>query len=151
MKIGIGADHRGYGTKTRIVKYLQKKGYEVVDYGTLSDDSVDYPDFAINVAENVAQGKVDIGILLCYSGQGMVMAANKVRGIRAAFCIDAEYAKFARAHNDANVLVMPAGFIKYGKKMRDIIDTFLNTGFEGGRHLRRVEKIKKYEGTTHCI
>ncbi|MGB7055158.1 MAG: RpiB/LacA/LacB family sugar-phosphate isomerase, partial [bacterium] len=95
--------------------------------------------------------KVDFGILLCYSGQGMVMAANKVRGIRAAFCINDEYARFARAHNDANVLVMPAGFVKFGKKMRSIIDTFLTTEFEGGRHLRRIEKIRKYESSTHRV
>jgi ribose 5-phosphate isomerase B len=149
MKIGIGADHRGYQTKARIVAYLQKNGHDVVDYGTRSEDSVDYPDIAISVAEEIARGRLDFGILLCYSGQGMVMAANKVRGIRAAFCINEEYARFARAHNDANVLVMPAGFIKFGKKMKSVIDTFLHTGFEGGRHLRRVDKIKKYESSSH--
>ena len=151
MKIGIGADHRGNSTKTRIAAYLRKQGHDVVDYGALSDNSVDYPDFAISVAENVARDKVDFGILLCYSGQGMVMAANKVRGIRAAFCINDEYARFARAHNDANVLVMPAGFVRFGKKMRSIIETFLTTEFEGGRHLRRIEKIKKYESSTRRI
>lgn len=149
MKIAIGADHRGYRTKSRIIDYLTDQKHEVLDYGTLSENSVDYPDFAINVAEKVAQRKAKFGILLCYSGQGMVMAANKVRGVRAAFCVNEDYARFARAHNDANVLVMPAGFIKFGKKMRGIIDTFLNTKFEGGRHLRRVRKIKKYEGSTH--
>lgn len=151
MKLAIGADHRGYRTKSLITNYLRDQGHEVLDYGTLSEDSVDYPDFAINVAERVARGKARFGILLCYSGQGMVMAANKVRGIRAAFCVSSEYARFARAHNDANVLVMPAGFIKFGRKMKGIIDTFLNTRFEGGRHLRRVKKIKKYEGSTHRI
>lgn len=149
MKIAIGADHRGYRTKSRIIDYLTEQKHEVLDYGTLSENSVDYPDFAINVAEKVAQRKAKFGILLCYSGQGMVMAANKVRGVRAAFCVNEEYATFARAHNDANVLVMPAGFIKFGRKMRGIIDTFLNTKFEGGRHLRRVKKIKEYEGSTH--
>ncbi|MGD9379712.1 MAG: ribose 5-phosphate isomerase B [candidate division WOR-3 bacterium] len=151
MKIAIGADHRGYRTKSRIIYYLRDQLYEVLDCGAHSETSVDYPDFAISVAEKVAQRKARFGILLCYSGQGMVMAANKVRGIRAAFCVNEEYAKFARAHNDANVLVMPAGFLKFGRKMKGIIDTFLNTKFEGGRHLRRVKKIKKYEGSTHSV
>jgi ribose 5-phosphate isomerase B len=151
MKLGIGADHRGYRTKSRIVQYLNKQGHTVVDYGTLSENAVDYPDIAIEVAEAVRRHKVDYGILLCYSGQGMVMAANKVRGIRAAFCVNAEYAKYARAHNNANVLVMPAGFIRFGKKMIAIIETFLCTDFEGGRHLRRIRKISKYESSTHRI
>ena len=151
MKIAIGADHRGFRTKSRIIYYLRDQGYQVSDYGTLSENSVDYPDYAISVAERVAQRKAKFGILLCYSGHGMVMAANKVRGIRAAFCVNEEYARFARAHNDANVLVMPAGFLKFGRKMKGIINTFLNTKFEGGRHLRRVKKIKKYEGSTHRV
>lgn len=151
MKIAIGADHRGYRTKSRIIGYLGDQGYEVLDYGTLSEDSVDYPDFAIDVAEKVARRGARFGILLCHSGQGMVMAANKVRGIRAAFCVNEEYARFARAHNDANVLVMPAGFLKFGKKMKGIIETFLKTKFEGGRHLRRVKKIKKYEGSANRV
>lgn len=151
MKIGIGADHRGFRTKTRIMKYLREKGHSVSDYGTDSEESADYPDIAIMVAEAVAKKKVKYGLLLCYSGQGMVMAANKVCGIRAALCADAKYACFARAHNDANVLVMPAGFLKFGKKMQVIIDTFLETSFKGGRHLRRIRKIKRYENSTHCI
>jgi len=149
MKIGIGADHRGYKTKSRIAKYLHTLGHTVVDYGAESEVSVDYPDIAIKVAEDVAKKRTKFGILLCYSGQGMIMTANKVRGVRAAFCINDEYARYARAHNNANVLVMPAGFIKYGKTMRSIIDTFLNTQFEGGRHLRRVRKIGDYEGSAH--
>jgi ribose 5-phosphate isomerase B len=149
MKLGIGADHRGYKTKTRVADYLRKKGYTVVDYGTESEVSVDYPDIAIRVAEGVAKKKTKFGILLCYTGQGMVMTANKVRGVRAAFCIADEYARYARAHNNANVLVMPAGFIKFGKKMQGIINTFLNTRFEGGRHLRRIKKIGDYEDSAH--
>ena len=145
MKIGIGADHRGFKTKSQIVHLLRKKGHEVLDYGTKTEDSVDYPDIAIEVAEAVASAKVVYGILLCHTGQGMVMAANKVRGVRAAFCTESEYARFARAHNDANVLVVPAGFVDFGKCMQDIIETFLNTAFEGGRHLRRINKIKEYE------
>ena len=151
MRIGIGADHRGFKTKSQIVDFLRNKQYEVLDYGTKSEDAVDYPDIAIEVAEAVANGKVTFGILLCLSGQGMVMAANKVRGIRAAFCPKAEYARFARAHNNANVLVMPAGFVEFGKGMQDIIETFLSTEFEGGRHLRRVNKIKKYEDSADRI
>ncbi len=151
MKIGLGADHRGYKTKDRIAQYLQNNGHKVSDFGTRSDESVDYTDIAIAVAEAVHKGKVNYGILLCYSGQGMVMAANKVRGIRAALCVNAEYARFARAHNDANVLVMPAGFMKFGPKMKLTIDTFLSTTFEGGRHLRRIRKIGKYESSTHSV
>jgi ribose 5-phosphate isomerase B len=151
MKLGLGADHRGFRTKNRIVAYLRQQGHEVLDYGTMSDDSVDYPDFAIAVAEAVAKGKLHYGILLCYSGQGMVMVANKVRGIRAAFCVNEEYAEFARAHNNANILVMPAGFVRFGKRMKAIIDTFLKTKFEGGRHLRRIKKISKYEGAANSI
>jgi ribose 5-phosphate isomerase B len=151
MKIAIGADHRGYRTKSRIVDYLRDQGYEVLDYGAMSENSVDYPDVAIAVAEKVARRGARYGILLCLSGQGMVMTANKVRGIRAAFCVNEEYARFARAHNDANVLVMPAGFLKFGKKMKGIIETFLKTKFEGGRHLRRVKKIKRYESSTNRV
>jgi ribose 5-phosphate isomerase B len=151
MKLGIGADHRGFKIKERLIVYLREQGYEVADYGTFSEDPVDYPDFAIAVAEAVARGELDYGILMCYSGQGMVMVANKVRGIRAAFCINEEYARFARAHNDANVLVMPAGFVRFGKKMKAIIDTFLKTKFEGGRHLRRIRKIEKYEGSANSV
>ena len=149
MKIGIGADHRGFKTKSQIVAYLRKMGHTVVDYGTDSELAVDYPDIAIKVAEDVVKKRTKFGILLCYSGQGMVMTANKVRGVRAAFCINDDYTRYARAHNNANVCVMPAGFIKFGKKMRSIINTFLNTQFEGGRHLRRVKKIGDYEGSAH--
>ena len=151
MKIGIGADHRGFKTKSRIVKHLRKQGHRVLDYGTDFEESVDYPDIAVRVARDVAKRKTDFGILLCFSGQGMVMAANKVRGVRAAFGINCDYARFARAHNNANVLVMPAGFMKFGKKMRDIIRVFLHTKFEGGRHRRRINKMKRYEDSAHSI
>jgi ribose 5-phosphate isomerase B len=151
MKIGIGADHRGFKTKSQIVSHLRKLGHKVIDYGTDTEESVDYPDIAVRVARDVARRKTDFGILLCFSGQGMVMAANKVRGARAAFGINSDYARFARAHNHANVLVMPAGFLKFGKKMRDIIRVFLNTKFEGGRHRRRINKMKRYEDSARCI
>lgn len=151
MKIAIGSDHRGFAMKSQIVDYLRKKGHKVLDYGAESTDSVDYTDFAIKVAEAVASKKVGQGILLCYSGLGMVMAANKVRGVRAALCTNVTYARFARAHNDANVLVMPAGFIRYGTQVRGIIRTFINTRFEGGRHRRRVKKMALYEDSTNRI
>jgi ribose 5-phosphate isomerase B len=151
MKIAVGADHRGFVAKTKIADYLRKKGYGVLDCGADSAEPVDYPDIAIRVGEAVAARKVAYGILFCYSGQGMVMAANKVKGVRAALCTDPTYARFARAHNNANVLVMPAGFIKYGARMRNIVNTFVRTEFEGGRHLRRIKKIGKYEDSTRCI
>lgn len=151
MKIGIGADHRGFKTKLRIANHLRKRGHRVIDYGTDSEKSVDYPDIAVRVAEDVAKQKTDYGILLCFSGQGMVMAANKVHGVRAAFGINKEYARFARAHNNANVLVMPAGFLRFGKKMQEIIAAFLDTKFEGGRHRRRINKIKRYENSSRSV
>jgi ribose 5-phosphate isomerase B len=151
MKIGIGADHRGFKTKLRIANHLRKMGHSVVDYGTDSEAAVDYPDIAVRVAEDVAKKKTDYGLLLCFSGQGMVMSANKVRGVRAAFGINKEYASFARAHNNANVLVMPAGFLKFGKIMKEMITTFLNTKFEGGRHRRRINKMKRYEDSSRSV
>ncbi len=151
MRIGIGADHRGFKTKSRIADHLREQGHKVIDYGTNSEESVDYPDIPVLVARDVARRKTDFGILLCFSGQGMVMAANKVRGVRAAFGVTRDYARFARAHNNANVLVMPAGFMKFGKKMQEIVSTFLNTEFEGGRHRRRINKMKKYEDSADRV
>ncbi|MBE0432735.1 ribose 5-phosphate isomerase B [candidate division WOR-3 bacterium] len=151
MKIHVGADHRGYKTKTRIVKYLLRTGHEVLDHGTGSEAPVDYPDIALAVGQAVARGKVSFGILLCYTGQGMVIAANKVKGVRAALCVEKVCARFARAHNNANVLVMPAGFFEYGPRMRRVIDTFLNTPFEKGRHQRRIDKIRKHEGSASRV
>lgn len=147
MKIGVGADHRGYKLKSIVIKLLSKKGYSVVDYGTDSEASTDYPHYAIQVARDVAAKKLRFGILLCFSGQGMAIAANKVKGIRAAVCNDPAIAKVARAHNNANVLVISAGFVKPGKKLHSIIDVFLSTKFEGGRHLRRLNLIKTYENS----
>lgn len=149
MKIGIGADHRGFGLKSKIIDFLKKKDYEVIDYGTNSEESVDYPNIAIKCAQDVSKRKIRFGILLCYTGQGMVMTANKVKGIRAAVCIQPEIAQLTRAHNNTNVLVLPAGFLKFDKNTKKLIDIFLNTKFEGGRHLRRVNIIKKYENAHH--
>lgn len=145
MKIGIGSDHRGVNLKKGIIKFLQSLGHNVIDYGTDSDRAVDYPKIGLSLAQDVAKKKVRFGILICYTGQGMVMVANKVSGVRAAICISPKIAELTRAHNDANILVFPAGFIRFGKKTKSTIITFLNTVFEGGRHLRRVNIIKKYE------
>jgi len=116
-----------------------------MDCGVDSEAPADYPDIAWRVGEAVAGRKVQYGILLCYTGQGMVMAANKVKGVRAALCTGTKCARFSRAHNNANVLVMPAGFIAYGPSMRRIIKVFLSTRFEAGRHQRRINKIAAYE------
>lgn len=145
MKVGIGADHRGYKLKEKIIKYLRRSGYEVFDYGAFSPESVDYPDIGFRVAEDVARRRLRFGILLCFSGEGMVMTANKVKGIRAALCLKPEFARLARAHNNANVLVIPAGFVKFGQELQRTIRVFLKTDFEGGRHRRRINKIRRYE------
>lgn len=145
MKIGIGADHRGIGLKNKIIKYLKSLGHNIIDYGADDEAPVDYPMIAFTLARDVAQKKARFGILMCYTGQGMAMTANKVSGIRAAICTDPRIAALTRAHNDANILVLPAGFVKFDKKIRSTIKTFLDTEFEGGRHLRRVKIIKKYE------
>jgi ribose 5-phosphate isomerase B len=150
MKIGIGADHRGIKLKSAIKKYLEGK-YHIKDYGADSPESVDYPDIALELAEDVAAGRSKYGILLCYTGQGMVMAANKVRGIRAAVCTTKRIAAYARAHNNANILVIPAGFIRSKARAQQVIKTFLSTPFEGGRHLRRINKIRKYENSTRRV
>jgi len=145
MKIGIGADHRGVVLKAKIIKFLKGLGHSIKDYGTDSAVSVDYPIIGLRLGRDVAKKKLRFGILMCYTGQGMAMTANKVPGARAAICTTPKIAALTRAHNDANILVLPAGFIKYDKKTKAIIKTFLNTKFERGRHLRRVQIIKKYE------
>lgn len=149
MKIGIAADHRGFKLKSSIINFLKEKGYEVADYGTHSEESVDYPHFALQVATAVAEQKITFGILLCYTGQGMAMSANKVRGVRAAICSNPEIAQLTRAHNDANILVMPAGFMDFSSNIENTIETFLTTEFEGGRHLQRLKIIEEYENDNH--
>ncbi len=144
MKVVIGADHAGYELKEKVKKYLEIKGLEVEDVGTFSKDSVDYPDFAFKVASQVSEKKVDFGVLVCKSGIGMSIAANKFKNVRAAVCFTPEMAKLARSHNDANVLSLSQEFTK-AEDVYKIIDTWLATNFEGGRHQRRVEKIKKLE------
>lgn len=144
MRIGIGADHRGFVLKTKIVAFLCQAGHTVTDYGSHSEDSVDYPNIALTCAEDVRDGKTDFGVLSCYTGQGMAMTANKVRGIRAAVCTTPETAALTRAHNDANVLVIP-GTMTWGTRTQSIVATFFSTPFEGGRHRRRVSIIEEYE------
>ncbi len=144
MRIALGADHNGVPFKEALKKHLRLKGHECVDVGSEGGASVDYPDYAFPAAEMVARGDADRAVLICGSGIGMCMAANKVSGIRAALCHDAEAARLTRAHNDANVLAI-AGWQTESGDVFGIVDTFLETPFDGGRHARRVEKIMDYE------
>ena len=138
--IPIGCDHAGFELKQSIIKYLQSKGYEVIDKGCYSEESIDYADFAHPVALYVEAHPGVKGILLCGSGNGINMTANKHQGIRSALCWKTEIAKLAREHNDANILTLPARFITEQEAF-DMIDVFFDTEFEGGRHQRRIEKI----------
>ncbi len=140
MKIGIANDHAGYDYKIKLSLYLAKKGYEIVNFGTDSESSVDYPDFAHPLAKAVEEGKVDCGIAMCGTGNGMAITLNKHQGIRAGLAWNIEIGKLVKAHNNANILVMPARFVSYTMVTR-ITNTWLNTQFEGGRHERRIEKI----------
>jgi ribose 5-phosphate isomerase B len=140
MKIAIGADHAGFSLKEKLKKYLQEQGHEVKDFGPSSEQSVDYPDYAHPVANAVEKKEVDLGLLMCGSGNGINMTANKHQGIRSALCWTAEIAKLARQHNDANILTLPARFIEEAEAKK-CVDVFLSTPFEGGRHEGRVNKI----------
>ncbi len=140
MKIAIGNDHAGTEYKLAIVGLLKSMNIEVINHGTDGSDSVDYPDFIHPVAEEVEKGNVSFGIILCGSGNGASMTANKHQGVRAALCWNKEITALAREHNDANILSLPARFISLAQAI-DMVKTFLNTKFEGGRHERRVEKI----------
>lgn len=142
--IAIGCDHGGYALKCEIIKHLAERGIEFSDYGC-GGETVDYPDIAEKVCAEIAGGRAERGILICGTGIGMSMAANKVKGIRAALCGDCFSARFTRLHNDANVLCMGARVIGAGLALQ-IVDEFLDTGFEGGRHVVRVEKVMKLEG-----
>jgi ribose 5-phosphate isomerase B len=144
MKIAIGSDHRGYRAKQRLVSTLRQLGHEVTDAGTHSDESVDYPDFAFAVAVAVGDGRAERGVLIDGTGIGMCIAANKVRGVRAAPCHDPITAEMSRRHNDANVLCVSADLL--GEELLDrMIRIWLETPFESGRHARRVEKITRFE------
>jgi ribose 5-phosphate isomerase B len=144
MRISIGADHAGFSLKEKLREKLAAEGHEVVDYGTGSADSVDYPDYAQPVSRDVAGGRADRGILVCSTGIGMAMAANKVRGVRAAPGQSDDEVKFTREHNDANVLTLGAKYMDETRAM-ELIEIFLNTEFIGGRHARRVAKIAQLE------
>jgi ribose 5-phosphate isomerase B len=140
MKIAIGCDHAGFPYKDSIISMLQAQGHMVLDFGTNSFDSVDYPDFAHAVALSIEQGEADKGILLCGSANGVAITANKHQGIRCAICWTEEIAALARQHNDANVIALPARFVP-DILAQAMVRIFLNTSFEGGRHERRVGKI----------
>ncbi len=140
-RIPIGADHAGFELKERLVKELEALGYEPEDVGTHSTASTDYPDYAHQVADQVARGEVQRGVLLCGTGLGMSYAANRHHGVRAAVAWNPEVAKLSREHNDANVLVLPARFLTQGQSV-DILRAWLETPFDGGRHTRRIAKIE---------
>jgi len=144
MRIAVGSDHRGFSVRAKVIELLQRLGHEVEDMGTFSPEAVDYPDVAAMVAPKVGNGEVDRGILVCGTGMGMCIAANKFHGVRAAPCHDALTAETSRRHNDTNVLCLSADLL--GERLIDrIIELWLTTPFEGGRHARRVEKITRLE------
>ncbi|MBF25016.1 MAG: ribose 5-phosphate isomerase B [Flavobacteriales bacterium] len=139
MKITIGSDHAGFEYKTKIIEYLENNNHNILDVGTHSQNSVDYPDYAHLVAEEVVVG-ADFGVLICGSGNGVSMAANKHKKIRAALCWNKEITKLARQHNNANIISLPARFLSI-KECVELIKIFLTEPFEGGRHSKRVDKI----------
>jgi ribose 5-phosphate isomerase B len=144
VKIALASDHRGFAAKERIVALLKNNDHEIHDFGCKGADSCDYPDFALPAAQAVADGACECAVLICGTGLGMSIAANKVAGVRAALCHDEMTAAYSRKHNDANVLCLPADLI--GEQMiRIILETWLSTKFEGGRHARRIEKIARIE------
>ena len=144
MKIAIGSDHRGFALKARLAAMLSREGHEVVDCGASSAESVDYPDFAFAVGAKVVSGAVERWILICGSGIGMSIAANKVRGVRAALCRTVDDAVMTRRHNDSNVLALSERGLD-DPHIDELVKAWLSTPFEGGRHARRVEKIRDYE------
>ena len=141
MKIAMACDHGGLDLKNSVKEFLQEKGYDVEDFGTLTKDSCDYPDFARPAALAVACGKCDKGIVVCTTGIGVSMVANKVKGVRCALCMNADMAEMTRRHNDANVLALGQKYVD-AASAREIAEKFLNTAFEGGRHKTRVDKIE---------
>lgn len=143
-RLSIGCDHGGFKQKAELAQWLEEQGYSVLNRGCDSAERVDYPDYAQLVAQDVASGAVDFGILVCGTGIGMAIAANKVRGIRAANITNVDFAKLTRQHNNANVLTLSGRFVSL-EENKAIIEAFLNTDFEGGRHVGRIEKIAKIE------
>lgn len=148
MKISIGADHAGYQLKEHLREKLAAEGHEVVDRGTTSSESTDYPDYALAVGRDVASGQADRGILVCFTGIGMAIAANKVDGVRAAPAYNLDEVGLTRRHNDTNVLTIGAKYTPE-KDAEQFVETFLNEPFEGGRHERRVNKITAAERSNH--
>ena len=141
MKIGIACDHAGFEYKEKLKEYLSSKGKEIKDFGCYSEESVDYPDFAHQLAKSIESNTNDLGIQFCGTGNGINMSANKHQEIRAALCWNTHIAEQSRLHNNANILTMPARHLSW-EEVQEIVDTFLATNFEGGRHERRVNKIK---------
>tara|TARA_Y100000590_G_scaffold359727_1_gene415680 strand:+ start:363 stop:794 length:432 start_codon:yes stop_codon:yes gene_type:complete len=142
MKIAIGCDHAGYDLKEKIKEYLsEKQSFEILDIGTYSVDSVDYPSFGHKVGIEVVEKKVDSGIVICGSGIGISIAANKINGVRAALCTSEGHAEMSRKHNDANILALGSRMTKYEDVIK-IVDVWFNTAFEGGRHLDRINKLE---------
>lgn len=138
--IPIGADHAGFSLKAEIISYLTEKGYDVEDFGCYSEESIDYPDFGHPVASKVEENPETLGILICGSGNGINMTANKHQGVRSALCWKTEIAQLAREHNNANIIALPARYVS-SEEAIEMVEAFLNTPFEGGRHERRVNKI----------
>ena len=144
MKIALGCDHGALALKNALIPHLEQLGYEVKDFGTYTLDSCDYPDFGEAAARAVASGDCEYGIVICTTGIGISIAANKIKGIRCAHCADALQAELTRAHNNANMMAIGAGFT--GKNMAErMVQVFLTTGFDGGRHERRVDKVMALE------
>ena len=144
MIIAIGSDHAGFDLKERVKEILQKLGHEVLDFGTSGKDSVDYSDFGLKVAHSVAAGEAERGVAVCWTGNGMTIATNKIKGIRATLCLNKDMAYYARLHNDSNVLTLSQKYTDE-KDVEEIVKTWLETEFEGGRHARRLEKIRMAE------
>ena len=144
MKIVLAADHGGFELKEKIKHFLLLKNYDVQDIGTYSDSSVDYPDYGFKAGEMVVSGKADSGVIICGSGIGISIAANKIKGIRAALCSSPDLAKLSREHNNANILALGGRFLKEDEALK-IVDVFLTTEFAGGRHQKRIDKITEYE------
>lgn len=150
MKVAIASDHRGVRIKGQILDQVQQLGFEGIDCGPDSDDSVDYPDYASKVAEAVGKGEIDRGILICGTGMGMCITANKFKNVRAVSCHDDVTAEYSRRHNDANIMCLSADMLG-DRLLGRIVELWLKTDFEGGRHQRRLDKIKDIESAQGCF
>lgn len=144
LRVALASDHRGFGLKEKMIRYLKAKRMRVLNCGTDSPESCDYPDYVLKAALAIRRKKVDRAIAICYTGIGSAMVANKVKGVRAALVQNVRQAELSRAHNNANMLILGAGFVKPAQAKK-IIDTWIHTKFEGGRHARRIRKITDYE------